>query len=165
MVAFSASLSFRSITLAPACPGHRSLKKIVLLIHISTSLSLAGNLGRLTCKKKQPQEQRYRFLSVCAGFSCVHTVLVVWLPVLGIFDVRTDVKHAIAHAGGCTDTARVCTESWLWETNPLPPRGLEPESVLRLTFLSDAPPLSSPRSPTNVDVEHCHMAVWAYHSA
>ena len=33
----------------------------------------------------------------------------------------------------CTDT-RVCTESWLWEKNPLPHGGLEPASVLRLSF-------------------------------
>ena len=31
----------------------------------------------------------YPFLSVCAVFSCVHTM--VWLPVFGIFNVHTDV--------------------------------------------------------------------------
>ena len=31
---------------------------------------------------------------------------------------------------GCTYTRkRVCTESWLWEKNPLPPRGIEPASA------------------------------------
>ena len=49
---------------------------------------LRGNLGRLTLviKAQQPQEQRYPFLSVCAAFSCVQTM--VWLPVLGIFNMR-----------------------------------------------------------------------------
>ena len=36
---------------------------------------------------QQPQEQRYPFLSVCAVFSCVQTM--VCLPVFGIFNVRT----------------------------------------------------------------------------
>ena len=32
---------------------------------------------------------------------------------------------------GCTDTRkRVCTESWLWEKNPLPHRGIEPASAV-----------------------------------
>ena len=38
--------------------------------------------------EQQPQEQRYPFLSVCVVFWCVQTV--VWLPVFGIFNVRTD---------------------------------------------------------------------------
>ena len=33
---------------------------------------------------------------------------------------------------------RVCTGSQLWEKNPLLRRGLEPASVLRLAFQSDA---------------------------
>ena len=36
--------------------------------------------------------------------------------------------HAIAH--GVTDTRKtVCTESCLWEKNPLPHRGIEPASA------------------------------------
>ena len=52
----------------------------VLFVFYSTSLSLAGNSGRLTwvIKAQLPQEQRYPFLSVCAVFSCVQTM--VWLP-------------------------------------------------------------------------------------
>ena len=42
--------------------------------------------------------------------------------------------HAIAHGvmggGGVTDTLkRVCSESWFWEKNPLPHRGIEPTSA------------------------------------
>ena len=55
------------------------------------SLSLAGNSGRLTwVRLQQPQEQCYPFLSVCAVFLCVQTI--VWLPVFGIFNVCTDVE-------------------------------------------------------------------------
>ena len=39
---------------------------------------------------QQPQEQRYPFLTVRAVFSCVQTE--VWLPMLGIFNARTDVN-------------------------------------------------------------------------
>ena len=31
---------------------------------------------------------------------------------------------------GCTYTERVCTESWLWEDNPLPHWGIEPASAV-----------------------------------
>ena len=58
---------------------------------------------------------------------------------LGFLTCAHMLMHAIAH-GGCTDTVRVCTESWLWEKNPLSHRGLEPESVLRLTFQSHTLP-------------------------
>ena len=56
------------------------------------NLSLAGrNSGCLTwVRLQQPQEQRYPFLTVHEVFSFVHTA--VWLPVLGIFNVRTDVS-------------------------------------------------------------------------
>ena len=57
----------------------------------SLHLSLAGNSGCLTwVRLQQPQEQRYPFLTVRAVFSCVPRK--VWLPMLGIFNVRTDVN-------------------------------------------------------------------------
>ena len=47
----------------------------------------------------------------------------------GIFNVRIDV-NACGCTRGCTDTCkRVCTESRLWEKNPLPHRGIEPALV------------------------------------
>ena len=55
-------------------------------------------------KAQQPQEQLYPFLSVCAVFSCVQTM--VWLPVFGIFNVCAQMMmHTIAH-GGWTDSIR-----------------------------------------------------------
>ena len=46
-----------------------------------------------------------------------------------IFNVRTEV-NACNCTRGCTDTRkRVCIERWLWEKNPLPHRGIEPDSA------------------------------------
>ena len=55
--------------------------------------------------QQQPQEQRYNpFLSVCAVFPCVQTM--VRLPVLGTVDVRTAVDACDCTHGGCADTVR-----------------------------------------------------------
>ena len=48
-------------------------------------------------KVEQPQKQHYPLLLVCALFSCVQTM--VWLPVLGIFEVVTDVDVLEADSG------------------------------------------------------------------
>ena len=64
----------------------------------SASLSLTGNFGSsYLCKAQQPQEQRYPFLSVFAAFSCVQTM--TWLPVFGIFNVRTRFRCMRLHTG------------------------------------------------------------------
>ena len=48
------------------------------------------NLGNISWVGLQkPQQQRYPLLSVCTAFSCICAV--VWLPVFGIFNVRTEV--------------------------------------------------------------------------
>ena len=61
----------------------------------------------------------------------------VWLPVFGIFNVCTD-----ADACDCTRGLYGHRNSLHWkftlEKNPLPHRGLEPASVQRLAFQSDA---------------------------
>jgi len=81
----------------------------VLHCHLwEIQVALNGSL-----KARQPQEQRYPFLSVCAVFSCVRTV--VWLPMFGIFKVRTDVDVCDCTQGLCGHRKRVCTESWLGE--------------------------------------------------
>ena len=64
----------------------------------------------------------------------------VWLPMFGIFNVRTDADACDCTRGLYGHRERVCTESWLWEKKPMPHLGLEPTSVLRLTFQSDALP-------------------------
>ena len=68
-----------------------------------TSLSHAGNLGCLTCKAQQVQKQRYPFLLVSAVFSCVQTM--VWLPMLRIFNMHTDVD-ACSFTRGWTNVIR-----------------------------------------------------------
>ena len=111
-------------------------------------LSLVENLGRLTwVKLQQPQEQRYPFLTVHAVFSCVQTK--VWLSILGVFNVRTDVDACDCTRGICGHRKRVCTESWLWEKNPLPHRGIEPASA---ACRSDAIPTELHPRPCPISV-------------
>ena len=88
-------------------------------------------------KAQQLQEQHYPFLLVCVVFLCVQTML--WLPVLGIFNVHTDANACdFTHTlhGHCK--IRVCTGSWLWEKNSLLSWELQPASVLCLAFQLDA---------------------------
>ena len=85
-------------------------------------------------KSQQPQEHRYPFLSVCGVFSCIQTM--IWLPVFGIFNVRSDADACDCTRGLCGHRQRVRTESWPREKNPLPHPGLEPASVLRLALSS-----------------------------
>ena len=109
-------------------------------------------------KLQQPQEQRYPFLSVRAVFSCVQTM--VWLPVFGIFNMHTDVDACDCSPGMYGHRKRVCTGSWLWEKNPLPQRGLEPVSVLRLTLQSDALPTELSRP-----LQRCFRSWWVLASS
>ena len=57
--------------------------------------------------------------------------------------MSTDV-NACNCGQGCMDTVRVCTESRLWEKNPLPHRGIEPASDMcwsdALTNWATSPP-------------------------
>ena len=71
------------------------------------------------------------------------------MPVFGIFNVCTDVVACDSH-GGCTNTARESELNWLWEKNPLPHWGLEPASVLRLAFQSDALPTELSPHPSSL---------------
>ena len=80
-----------------------------------TSLFLARNSGRITWV-----------------FLCVQTM--VWLPVLGIFNMRTDVDACDGTQGLYGRRKRVCTGNWFWEKNPFLHRGLALASVLCLAF-------------------------------
>ena len=97
----------------------------------TSSVSLVGNSGRLTWVRHSSRKSSATHSHhVCAVFLCVQAV--VWLPVFAIWNASTHVD-----ARGCNDTdtvKRVCTGSRLGEKNPLPHRGLEPESALRLAF-------------------------------
>ena len=77
----------------------------------STSLSLAGNSGRLTCmgKAQQLQEHNYPFLSVCVVFSCAQVI--VWRPVFRISNVGTDTDECDCTRGLYGHRQRVCTGS------------------------------------------------------
>ena len=95
-------------------------------------------------KTQQPQKQSHPFLSVCAVFSCFKKKekekRMVWLPVFGIFNVSTNVDACDCTRGLYGHRKRVCTESWLWEKNPLPHRGLELSSLCGWLFLPNALP-------------------------
>ena len=63
----------------------------------------------------------------------------VWLLVLGILNVHKMLMHSIAHVDCTANTVRESAlEADSGEKRPLPHRGLEPTSVLRLAFQSDA---------------------------
>ena len=119
--------------------SHHSYSSFVFFFD-STSLSLVHTklVSPYLGKAQQPREQRYPFLPACVVFSCVRTM--VWLPVFGIFNVHTDVDACDCTRELYGHRKRVCTGSYLWEKNPLPHRGLEPASVLRLAFQSDRLP-------------------------
>ena len=81
-------------------------------------------------KAQQLQEQCYPFLSVCAVFPSVQTI--VWLPVFRIFNACTDVD-AFNCTGGlyrhCMNLRRKLTQK-----NPLLHWGLKHVSVLHLSI-------------------------------
>ena len=82
---------------------------VCFLFLFNTSFSLTGNSGGLTwVRLHQPPEQRYPFLSVCAVFPCVQT-MVYGCQWLGFLTSAQMLMHVTAHRG-CTDTV---TESAL----------------------------------------------------
>ena len=71
--------------------------------------------------------------------TCVHTM--DWLPVLGMFNVRTDVDMCHCTPGLlATDTITESALKMDWDKNRLPHRGIKPASVLRLASQSNALP-------------------------
>ena len=84
--------------------------QVVLFVLFCTSLPHAGNLGHLTqvrhdgCKSSATHSYIYIY-TMTSVYLCAQTV--VWLPMFGFFNVRTDVNAWdctwIAH-GGCMDT-------------------------------------------------------------
>ena len=106
------------------------------LFILSLHLSFGGKSGRFTwVRLQQPQEQRYPFQTVHAVFPWVPAK--TWLPVLGIFNVRTDVKYGLRK--------RVCTESWVWEKSLAAPGNrtcLSGVPVRRSTNRATSPRLS-----------------------
>ena len=117
---------------------------VVVVLFLSISLTLAGNLGRVTWVRRSSRKSSATHscqcvcvcVCVCAVFPCVQTM--VWLQCLGFLTCAQMMMHAIAH-GGCMDSVR---ESALkvWEKNPLPHWELEPASVFRLACQSAANP-------------------------
>ena len=87
-----------------------------------------GNLSCLPQRKPAATESHYQ-PTVQAG--CFSVSIIQWTLDMdsGIFNMHTDV-NACDCMWGCIDTIkRVCTESWLWEKNPLQHWGIEPASA------------------------------------
>ena len=92
------------------CFQQKLLIFFVFIYLLALHLYLAGNSGRLTWVRLQPpQEQRYPFLTVRAVFLCVQRN--VWLPMLGMFNARTDVNTRVCTQGLYGHRKRLCTES------------------------------------------------------
>ena len=126
---------------------------VCLFVCFSALLSLAGNSGPYNWEIYSSSKS-----SATHSYQCVQ-----YFPVskrwygcqcLGFLTHAQRSMHAIAHEG-CTDTVRVCTESWLWEkTIPCRTvesnRGLQSASVLRLAFRSHVLPAGLFRPWRNV---------------
>ena len=65
--------------------------------------------------------------------------------------------HAIAQRELRMNRNGVCTKALPWEKNPLPHRGIEPESILRLAFWSDT-------LPTNLSIHSAIQSITVNHS-
>ena len=117
---------------------------VCVCVCVSTSLSPCWKFGSPNLGMgQQPQEQRYPFLSVCAVFSCVQTV--VWLPVLGIFNVHTYIDACDCTRGPSAGHRwRVCTEKSLAAPGTRTCVGIAPGFSVGLTELS--PPLHASTS-------------------
>ena len=76
----------------------------------SSSSSFSSSSSSSSSSSVSPA-QRYPLLSVCAVFPCVQTM--VWLPVFGIVNVRTDVDTYDCTRGLYGHRKRVCSESCL----------------------------------------------------
>ena len=74
--------------------------------------------------KPAATESRYPTMhAVCVSVSVIHRPLTWTLANLTCAHILV---HATAHGGVRTGCKEVCSESWLWEKNPLPHRGIEP---------------------------------------
>ena len=69
---------------------------------------------------------------------CVSNQQSARLPVFESFNMHTDVDAIDCKRRLYEHRNRVCTESCLWEKNPLPRRGIQHVSVLHLAQSSDA---------------------------
>ena len=84
------------------------------------------------CVRASVLEHCCPFPPVCCTFAPV-----VWLPVWGMVNVRTDVDAHDCTRGLCTETVRVCTEGDCGRKIPCCAlTGIKPASALRLEFFS-----------------------------
>ena len=124
---------------------------LFLVLHY---LTLAENWSRLTwirhSSRKSSATHSYQCVRFCVsrqwyGYQCLGllTCSQCWC-IRGLYGHRK----------------RVCTESWPWEKNPLPDRGLEPASVLPLAFQSGA--LPAELSPLHLHTQVLYRHTYTY---
>ena len=99
----------------------------------STSLSLAEYFGHLTWVRHSSRKSNATHSYQCVSYFRVQSV-VYGCQCLKFSACAQLLMHAIAHGGLCGHRKRVCSGSWLWEINPLPHRGFEPEPVFNRTL-------------------------------
>ena len=78
----------------------------------------------------------FSLLTVCTGYVCVTIIHRTLTRTTGSLSCAQMLIKRL-HTGVYEHRKRVCTESWLWEKNPLPHRGIEPASA---AWRSDALP-------------------------
>ena len=105
-----------------------------LQLYCPTGNSPTEKPGCLHRGKPAATGSRHTNYGACWVFQCFHNPPNSDMN-YEIFNVHTDVNACDCTRGMYGHRKRVCTESWLWDKNPLPHRGIEPASA---TFRSDA---------------------------
>ena len=107
---------------------HRHNLLNFLQLYCPHGFSPTGNWGCLPQGRPAVKNSRYPTYGACWVFWCFHNPSNSEMD-YRIFKMRTDVNACVC-TWGCTDTSkRVCTESRLWEKNPLLHRGIKPASA------------------------------------
>ena len=99
---------------------------------------------------EQSQSSSWLLLSLMVHAGCICVAIIHWTLTWTTRSLSCAqmIMHTIAH-GGVQHRKRVCTESWLWEKNPLPHQGIKSAPA---EWQSDVPTnwtTSHPPSPLN----------------
>ena len=121
--------------------NHLTRLVFLFFLNINSSLSLAQSSGRLT--RVRHSSCKSNAIWQLVPVQCVQYFPnngTAAAPMFGVFDVCTDADASDCTKGLYGHRKRVCTDSWLWEKNHWPHRGLEHASALRVAFQLDTLP-------------------------
>ena len=111
---------------------------------ISILIWQAANEAQTTEEWRDKDRHISRKSCATHSFQCVQYFRLSkqWIPMFGTVNLRThvDACDCIQGLNGCRK--RVCTESWLWEKNPLPHRDSNPRQYSAWPFSRTLYPLS-----------------------